>query len=238
MNIWSSAGEICGNLWWKLCEWNSDIIFHWWKQEIQTATKIYFLKRKMCLIWNSIRRINVLSRISSFCFQTFGLSLTFFSCFLFFFLFLRPLRTSSDQIRTVDAPGMRIGLRWKPCQPAVIFSHIYIDSLLRLLTFAPAFPGWALLFPGLWPLPPLCPLRKNFWCGCWKLTERSLTDSTRIKVQSNRKMTVFYWNLLSVEQEKTKRASMFSYVSMSMNSWDGTFGLRGHGCRVQHTFTT
>lgn len=117
------------------------------KLVVNFATKMNFLKRKMCLIWNSIRRINVLSRISSFCFQTFGLSLSFFS---FFSFFLRPLRTSSDQIRTVDVPGMRIGRRWKPCQPAVIVSHIYTDSLLRLLTLAPGFSGMSSALP--WPL--------------------------------------------------------------------------------------
>lgn len=80
----------------------------------------------------------------------------FFLSFFPFFLVLVLLLLSTALEDLIPSEwdcwccGMKMG-RWrKPCQPAVIFSHIYSDSLLRLLTLAPPLPGSALLF--LWPL--------------------------------------------------------------------------------------
>lgn len=159
-NMWKSMAET---------EWKSDVIFHW-KQGAQKKRK----ERKM-----HPRKFKVCSRIFSPCFRTFGFFLSFFSLTFFFFssLWPHPIRSGLLTVRDEDGPLAE-----------VLSTRSNLFSYWLWLS-APSAPcrsdsSWisSALPPGLWPLPPLRPLRKDSCCGCWKLTERRGTDSPRSPV--------------------------------------------------------
>lgn len=156
-NMWKSMVET---------EWNSDVIFHRWKQGVQTGRILPLFKIKQ-----------------SASHLVFFSSPSLSSCSSFLVLLLLLLSTALDDLIRSDQDCWRCGMKiswWrKPCQPAVIFSHIYCDSLLRLLTLAPN-SSWISSFPGLWPLPPLCPRRKN---SCWWNSTERRTDFPRRPVR-------------------------------------------------------